>query len=67
MEHTFVEVCEKNVSCQKCGDPAPATGGQEWAVFDCQGSLRGNQIKIMRIGDILTFCEIDISGLTVVF
>ena len=65
MEHTFIEICKKNVSCETCGDPAPATASQEWAVFDCQGTLRGNQIKIMRIGDILTFCEIDISGATV--
>ena len=63
MENTVVQVCEKDILCTQCGDAAPETKFSEWATFQCQRPLRGNQLKILQQGTYLTFCEINILAL----
>lgn len=53
-----VEVCDGN-ACTPCGT-AIDTSASEWAMITCTDIIKGDSIKLQRLNECLTFCEVEV-------
>ena len=61
LKNAWVEVCASaEENCSQCGQKAEPTLGGEWVVFPCDDHLEGSVLKVIREGEYLGFCEVDI-------
>lgn len=59
MEGITVDVCNDN-TCTSCGT-APETAASQWGLVVCEGGpITGNNIKLNRPNECLTFCEAEV-------
>ena len=62
MEGIFIDVCQSGGSCFPCGVTPDTPVGRNATVYCTGGFIRGDEIRLTRVGGKLRFCELYVFG-----